>query len=345
MSFDLSPDTQAILLLTAPLLAGRVPPTDGSPDEAAPKPLAPAEYRDLAGRLHAAGRRPADLLDPGAADIARQCGAVIGSERLEGLLARGFLLSQSVERWRTRAIWVRSRADAGYPQRWAQRLGRGAPPLLYGCGDPAIAEDGGLAVVGSRRVPESVAAYAESAGRLAAAAGRPLISGGARGVDRAALFGALDAGGRAVEVLADSLERAALQRQHREALLDGRLALLSPHDPAAPFHIGLAMQRNKLIYALADAALIVSADHGTGGTWAGAAEQLDRLKCAPVYVRSVAGDSGEVALEALRQRGARPWPDPKTPEELRALLDHPADGDDGTLKPGSLWGGAPGTSA
>ena len=264
MSFDLSPDTQAILLLTAPLLAGRVPPTDGSPDEAAPKPLAPAEYRDLAGRLHAAGRRPADLLDPGAADIARQCGAVIGSERLEGLLARGFLLSQSVERWRTRAIRVRSRADAGYPQRWAQRLGRGAPPLLYGCGDPAIAEDGGLAVVGSRRVPESVAAYAASAGRLAAAAGRPLISGGARGVDRAALFGALDAGGRAVEVLADSLERAALQRQHREALLDGRLALLSPHDPAAPFHIGLAMQRNKLIYALADAALIVTATTAPG---------------------------------------------------------------------------------
>lgn len=28
------------------------------------------------------------------------------------------------------------------------------------------------------------------------------------------------------------------------------------------------MQRNKLIYALADAALVVNSDHGHGGTWA-----------------------------------------------------------------------------
>jgi hypothetical protein len=37
------------------------------------------------------------------------------------------------------------------------------------------------------------------------------------------------------------------------------------------------MQRNKLIYALADAALVVNSDFEKGGTWAGAIEQLERL--------------------------------------------------------------------
>ena len=36
------------------------------------------------------------------------------------------------------------------------------------------------------------------------------------------------------------------------------------------------MQRNKLIYALADAALVVNSDYEKGGTWAGAVEQLER---------------------------------------------------------------------
>lgn len=345
MSSALSPDTQAILLLTAPLLAGRTPSTpDDAPDDRTPKPLAPGEYRDLAARLRAGNRGPADLLEAGAAGVARECGAALDPGRLEALLARGFLLSQSVESWRARAIWVRSAGDPGYPERLRQRLGPAAPPVLYGCGEAAIPEGGGLAVVGSRRVSEPLVAYARRTGALAAAAGRPLISGGARGVDRAAVFGALDAGGSAVEVLADGLERAATQRQHREALLAGRLALLSSSDPAAPFHIGLAMQRNKWIYALADAALVVNAEPGRGGTWAGAVEQLERSKFAPVYVRPGGGGEAGVAAEALRQRGARLWPDPGTPEELRELLDSAPKADADAPRPGSLWGEPPGTT-
>ena len=90
--------------------------------------------------------------------------------------------------------------------------------------------------------------------------------------------GALEAGGRSVGILANGLERAALNRENRAALLDGRLLLVSPYDPAARFVVGHAMQRNKLIYALSDAALVVNSDHGHGGTWAGATEQLGKLR-------------------------------------------------------------------
>jgi predicted Rossmann fold nucleotide-binding protein DprA/Smf involved in DNA uptake len=101
----------------------------------------------------------------------------------------------------------------------------------------------------------------------------------------------------------------------------GRLVLISPYDPAAGFNVGHAMQRNKLIYALADAALVMSSDYQKGGTWAGATEQLDKLRFVPIYVRA----QGEVGkgLEALRQRGALPWPGSITPEGFGDLLDSP----------------------
>ena len=306
----LSPNARAILLLTAPLIVGRTRPSVS--------PLSAAEYRRLARRLRELERRPSDLLESGADELLRECGQVSETGRLEALLGRGFLLSQAVEHWRARAIWVVSRADVGYPKRLKKRLGEDAPPILYGGGDAGVLDTGGLAVVGSRNVDDALIEYTEEVGRLAALARHTLVSGGARGVDQAAMRGALQTGGRVAGVLADSLEKAVMRREHRDALMDGRLALMSTFDPAARFHVGHAMQRNKLIYALSDAALVVNSDYGKGGTWAGATEQLDELKFVPVYIRSNGG-MGK-GLEELRRRGALPWPNPTTPEALHQRL-------------------------
>ena len=314
MIAELSSNAQAILLLTAPLIAGR-----GKPSVS---PLSAGEYRRLARRLRELQREPADLLDLGVDPVLKECGSHVDAARLERLLGRGFLLSQAVERWRTRAIWVVSRADAGYPQRLKKRLGEDAPPALYGCGDASILDAGGLAVVGSRNVNEALIEYTEHVGRCTAAARRAVISGGARGIDQAAMRGALDAGGIVVGILADGLEKAAVRREHREALMNGRMALVCPYDPAARFNVGHAMQRNKLIYALADAALVVNSDYGKGGTWSGASEQIERLKFVPVYVRAD-GDVGK-GLAELQRLGAKPWPNSETAQELEEILDSPS---------------------
>ena len=160
--------------------------------------------------------------------------------------------------------------------------------------------------------------YAARVGRLAAGARKTLVSGGARGVDQAAMRGALEIGGRAAGVLADSLERTAMNREHRNLLVDGRLVLVSPYDPGAGFNVGHAMARNKLIYALADAALIVNSGFRQGGTWTGAVEQLDKLRLVPVFVRST-GDIGP-GLDALRSKGARPWPNPEDPDAFTEVF-------------------------
>ena len=310
MSTSLSPNAQAILLLTAPLIAGRNQP--------AADLLTPGEYKRLARYLHENQKQPADLLTSEPREVLGESQRVVDSERLARLLGRGFLLSQAIERWQARGLWVVSRADAEYPRRLKTRLKEDAPPVLYGCGDLALLETGGLAVVGSRHVDDALIAYTENVGRLAAEAHRTLVSGGARGIDQAAMRGALEAGGKVAGVLADSLERAALNREHRSFLIDGQLVLVSAYDPAAGFNVGNAMQRNKQIYALADAALVVSSDYEKGGTWAGAVEQLEKLRLVPVYVRSN-GETGK-GLEALRRKGALPWPAPGTPEALAEVL-------------------------
>ena len=306
----LSPNTQAILLLTAPLLAGGSKTNEDL--------LTPGEYKRLALHLREIKHQPEDLLAPDAQEILTDCASVINEDRLKRLLGRGFLLSQAVERWQTRSIWVVSRADAHYPRRLKARLREDAPAVLYGCGDISLLEQGGLAVVGSRQVDDALIEYTLDIGRLTAKAGKPLISGGAKGIDQAAMRGALEQGGKVCGVLADSLERTAMNRDHRNLLLDGCLVLASPYDPNAGFHVGNAMQRNKLVYALADAALVVNAETNKGGTWAGAVEQLNKLRLVPIYVRTT-GVASE-GLQALLQKGALQWPEPKLPEELLDIL-------------------------
>lgn len=306
----LTSNTQAILLLTAPLVTGR--------GESSCDLLTLGEYNRLARILREKQKQPADLIGPDAQDLIEICAQPFGRERLDALLGRGFLLSQAVERWNARAIWVISRADSRYPRRLKTRLKEDAPPLLYGCGEIGLLEKGGLAVVGSRHVDDELISFTENVGRLAAKAHRTVISGGAKGIDRAAMRGALLSDGEVAGVMADSLEHAALARDNREPLMEGRLVLISPYDPAAGFNVGHAMQRNKVIYALADAGLVVTADFEKGGTWTGAIEQLERFHFVPVFVRNE-NNAGR-GNAALIHHGGRPWPNPENAAELGQII-------------------------
>ena len=317
MNEPLTPNTQAILLLTAPLIVGRSARADV---------LRPKEYFGLNNCLRSikGNKEPADLMEPGSEDMLDKCVQKINKPafnrgRLQRLLSRGFLLSQAIESWRKRAIWVVSHMDEAYPQRLRDRLEK-APAVLYGCGDHTLLNAGGLAVVGSRHVDEDILEYANQIGNLAASAGRTIVSGGARGVDQAAMNGALEAGGKSIGVLANGLKGAATNRSHRDPILNEQLVLISPYDPSSGFNVGHAMQRNKLIYALADAALVVNAEKNKGGTWNGAIEQLgNKIYSMPVYVRST-GTLSE-GLDALNKKGALSWSNPGNAEDLEAIFD------------------------
>lgn len=309
MSLQISANCQAILLLTAPLMVGKV----GTRAEL----LKQSEYSDLTRFLVHEGFQPSDLLRPQSPAL-RQAENLFGPGRLTRLVGRGFQLAQALDYWSARSIWVVSRADGRYPKRVKSRLKHEAPPVMYGCGDLDLVDNGGLAVVGSRDADDEMLSYAQRAGERAASAGRGLISGGARGVDSAAMDGAEAFGGIVCNVMAEGLAQAAISRRFRDGLQERRTLLISPYDPSAGFNVGHAIARNKFIFALADVGLVVNSDLERGGTWAGAIEQLRKLHFVPLYIRSSGKRSA--GLDALLREGALPWPEPEDGEALDALF-------------------------
>jgi DNA processing protein len=293
----LSDDTLATVLVCAGLGAKR--------DAAAP--LSHKEWNGLVRALIRASWRPGDLLrwDLSAAREALALDTAI-TDRLEELLGQAIPVAAEIERLVGAGIGVLSRADEAYPSRWRSQLREQSPPLLFVAGPVSLLERGGIAAVGSREVDEIGAAVARATGRAAARAGSPMISGGARGVDREAMFGSLDAGGDAVCILADGLARTLRLPDVRKWVAEGQLVLASPHRPDAGFKVWRAMDRNKLIYALADIAVVISSDQDRGGTWAGATENL-RNDWSPLFVR--AGDDIPEGNRRLLELGALPLDD------------------------------------
>ena len=74
------------------------------------------------------------------------------------------------------------------------------------------------------------------------------------------------------------------------------------------------MGRNRLIYALADYAVVVSSEVETGGTWRGATEAL-KAKWCPVFVRT--GDDSPAGNLELLKKGALALPQ----SELKGIGD------------------------
>jgi len=307
MMEEISGDTKATLLLCSRL---------GQTGDHGNKPLGLKQYGALARWMRERRMRPADLLTNEGREQLKELPPG-GPDRavVECLLDRGAALGFMAERWASRGLWVISRADAGYPSRSKSYLGYSAPALLFGAGNRELLGRGGLAVVGSREATGEETEYARRVGSTCAAQGIAVISGGARGIDLEAMAACFEAGGAAVGVLADSLARYSVSARYREGLISGRLVLVSPYDPEARWFAYTAMDRNKLIYGLSGAALVVTSAAESGGTWAGAIEALDYGRIT-VYVRAAGTAEGNRKLLA---RGAKAFPGEPW-DDLRPLM-------------------------
>jgi predicted Rossmann fold nucleotide-binding protein DprA/Smf involved in DNA uptake len=292
-----SDDAQAMLLLCSSLA---LPPAAREMDLA---PLKLGEWNELERKLRASPlKTPGALLGLGAEDLARALTLPSSeAEQLTRLLGFVGELSRELEKLRELGLWAVTRGGDSYPAHLRDTLKDKAPAVLFGAGKLDLLRTPGVAVVGSRTIDEVGAAFAREAGAKIVAAKLPVVSGGARGTDRLAMQAALEAGGLAFGALADSLVRTARQPDVREFIEDGRLVLLTPYAPDAGFSVGAAMGRNKLIYGLAEFAVVVSSDHQTGGTWAGAVEALKGEWC-PVLARD--GDNVPRGNKELLKLGA-----------------------------------------
>lgn len=160
-----------------------------------------------------------------------------------------------------------------------------APDLLYVRG--VLTDRPAVAIVGSRRATSYGMRLARSFGRSVAAAGWPIVSGLARGVDGAAHVGCLDGGGTGLAVLGCGVD-VAYPREHRDLaarLIESGGAVVSEYAPGARPEPWRFPPRNRIISGLASVVVVVEATV-KGGALITAARALDQGR----LVLAVPGD-------------------------------------------------------
>lgn len=274
---SLSDDTQALVLLCHNL---------GQPT--ALKPLSLSEYAALIQWLGQQQLTPKDLLRAQETLPPR-----LAAKRLSALLSHTAILQTIVRQWQQQGIWVISHYDEAYPQRLKNRFA--SAPLLYGIGEAALLAKGGLVLTGSAHPPALT--WMRFLAKRAAQQGIMVITTNSRGLDSTALTTALTQGRVAIGVCAHRLIQTA--KRYQQALEEQRLVLISATAPETPTAQHTLAQQ--LMYALADAAIVVGTEAHKGATWHGAVEHL---KSAGVPLWVLVGDSVPLGNQQLLAQGA-----------------------------------------
>lgn len=266
--------------------------------ESAVKPLAPREFWAITQVLD-----PAELRGMTSAQLTATLGiSKDKADRIARLADRAVGIAIAIERFEHAGVWTVTGVGAHYPERLRTRLGDSAPVVLCGVGDVGLLDIDGLGVVGSRNVTEEGTRVAHGVAQAAVHAGLPLISGAARGVDQAAMNAAASADGKVVGIVADALDKIAARPSTRRGVLRGQFCLVTPYSPDAPFSVGNAMGRNKIIYALSRCTVVVASEIRSGGTWSGATEALKNDYGQVLSWTGPGGGPGNAELLALGAR-------------------------------------------
>lgn len=157
-----------------------------------------------------------------------------------------------------------------------------------------------VGLCGSRDASPAALRWARAFGQETARQGFVVVSGYARGVDREAHRGALEAGGGTIAVLPEGIRnfRVARELQHVADLKQNFLAV-SMFEPTAGWTVWRAMQRNKLIVGLSSDLFVIEARE-RGGTIAAAYEAIRQRKrlWAVAYTETTSGRQGNKLLLA-----------------------------------------------
>jgi DNA processing protein len=179
----------------------------------------------------------------------------------------GFDPARARARATTAGMGILCRHAPGYPEQLAQMSD--APAVLHTRGDSALLDrcgaDGAVAVVGSRQASDYGLQMAHALGRDLAAAGVPVVSGMAYGVDSAAHEGALALGGPTIAVMPGGADYAYPRSKVALHARIGAAGLLLAEMPPGmrPFRWSFPA-RNRIMAALARMTVVVEGTEGSG---------------------------------------------------------------------------------
>lgn len=141
-----------------------------------------------------------------------------------------------------------------------------APLVLYLRGDEAVLKNElSISVVGAREASDYGCAVAKALSSALAAKGFTIVSGGARGIDSEAHFGALEEGGKTVCVMGCGLNANYLAEMNpmREKIAENG-AVISEYPPKSPASRTTFPVRNRIISALTLGTIVVEAGERSG---------------------------------------------------------------------------------
>ena len=291
------------------------------------KPLSAGEFWELQRKVP-----DLDVLMGVSADDLRDRVGPDEAERVSALLDAGTAFAFERERLQEEGVQLVSALDDHFPGRLRSRLGDACPAFLLVAGPIHFLTSPMVGVVGSRDASPAAMEVTAEVARAAATRHRAVVSGLARGIDQAAMMAALQAGAPVVGVPSEGVRVAARNAEVRSRVHAGELCIASPYGPGVRFSAGTAMGRNKVVYAMADATLVVCSDHGKGGTWEGAREAMRRrFGRVAVWIGDGEG-SGNSALvkqgasavgsvEALFELGDQPMPEAATAAAQASLFE------------------------
>lgn len=218
------------------------------------------------------------------------------------------------ETWRQKALleWVAAREsscglllwrDAAFPP--LLRAIPDAPPYLYFLGDPGLLAGPAVAVVGMRSCSEEGIKATVHIARGLARAGVTIVSGMARGIDRAAHLAGLEGPGGSIGVLGAGIDTV-YPRQNGDlyALMRQKGLLLSELPPGHAVEARCFPVRNRIISGLSLAVVVVEAAVRSGSlnTARHALEQNRELMAVPGPVTA----SSARGCQELVRNGAKP---------------------------------------
>ncbi len=158
-----------------------------------------------------------------------------------------------------------------------------APTLLYIKGNKQLLQEKSIAIVGSRNASANGLKFTHNVAKQATEGFKVVVSGFAKGIDRAALDNALKYIGQSIIVLPQGvLTFSTGYRAYQHQIAEGDVLVLSTFHPNSPWSVGLAMARNPIIYALAQE-IYVADSSNSGGTWAGVNDGLRKGRS--IYIR------------------------------------------------------------
>ena len=201
-------------------------------------------------------------------------------------LSYGMRLAMKIDEWKNLGIWCVSIVDIDrFPLKLLSKARQKINPLLFGSGDLSILSNPSVGIVGSRDVSENTIQYIHKAVEKFTNNGISIISGGAKGVDLAAMNHALELGHCVIGVLPSELNKSLRDMETIRYITDNQLLLLSPEMPESHWTIGRAMGRNKYIYLLSNAVLVGQISKPSGGTWTGI-QECSKNAWNKIYIKS-----------------------------------------------------------